>query len=234
MNRSEQKEQTRRRILEAADTCFQKKGMAYTLISDIVHEAGISVGAFYHHFPNKESIIIDNFSNFDFYFADQLDELLSPKDALEALTLFAKTFSRDALSEEARTRSIEYLKARPSVTMTELLPVNRPYFLILCTVLALGQQRKQIRRDMSPIELGELYMVMVRGYSIDWAGTNGSYPLNERLSKHLPVMLAGLTAPIDGPYDGTVEVFPEQTVPENYKDCVSVIRTRCEEYLAES
>lgn len=41
---------TKKRIQEAANVCFARKGMAYTLISDIIQEANVSVGTFYHYF----------------------------------------------------------------------------------------------------------------------------------------------------------------------------------------
>ncbi|MEM9302647.1 MAG: TetR/AcrR family transcriptional regulator [Pseudomonadota bacterium] len=47
---------TRRRILEAALTCFNATGMAGTTIRHIQEASSISVGSIYHHFGDKEGI----------------------------------------------------------------------------------------------------------------------------------------------------------------------------------
>lgn len=53
----EHREARRQQILEAALTCFANKGFHQTSIQDICKEAGLSPGAIYLYFPNKEEII---------------------------------------------------------------------------------------------------------------------------------------------------------------------------------
>jgi AcrR family transcriptional regulator len=48
--------QTRTRIIEAAMDLFSKNGFEVTSVSDICDKAGVSKGAFYHHFPSKQDI----------------------------------------------------------------------------------------------------------------------------------------------------------------------------------
>ena len=49
-------EETRRRILEAAEDLFAEKGYYGTQINDITKMAGIAAGTFYVYFPDKISI----------------------------------------------------------------------------------------------------------------------------------------------------------------------------------
>jgi AcrR family transcriptional regulator len=49
------RENTRRKILDAASRAFAKKGLGAT-ISDIAAEAGVSQGLAYRYFPSKEAI----------------------------------------------------------------------------------------------------------------------------------------------------------------------------------
>lgn len=53
MSRSEQKEQTRQRILEAAGRGFRKGGFGGIGVDGLVKEAGLTSGAFYVHFGSK-------------------------------------------------------------------------------------------------------------------------------------------------------------------------------------
>jgi len=50
---------TRQHILAVATDRFLTHGYAGTSINDLVRDAGITKGAFYHHFPSKEALAIE-------------------------------------------------------------------------------------------------------------------------------------------------------------------------------
>jgi len=50
-------ESTRRRILSVALTLFRERGYAKTTMRAIANEAGLSLGAAYHHFEGKQDIV---------------------------------------------------------------------------------------------------------------------------------------------------------------------------------
>src|SRR5687768_3276911 len=50
-------EERRQHILRAAAACFDRQGFHRTTIADVRREAGVSTGAIYTYFPNKEAII---------------------------------------------------------------------------------------------------------------------------------------------------------------------------------
>ena len=51
-------EETRTRILDAAARRFAVSGYDAASVDDICSEAGVSKGAFYHHFPTKQAIFL--------------------------------------------------------------------------------------------------------------------------------------------------------------------------------
>ena len=48
--------ETRIHILDAAEHCFSHKGVAHTSLSDIAKHAGVTRGAIYWHFDNKDMV----------------------------------------------------------------------------------------------------------------------------------------------------------------------------------
>ena len=79
--------ETRKRILEAALTCFRQRGFEAATMREIAAEAGMSVGAAYYYFDSKEAIVMA------FYERSQRE--------MEPMTAKALALSRD-LEERLR------------------------------------------------------------------------------------------------------------------------------------
>jgi AcrR family transcriptional regulator len=59
MSRQRRGEETRLRILQAAEACFAQNGYDATSVAEICKHAGLSKGAFYHHFSSKQALFIE-------------------------------------------------------------------------------------------------------------------------------------------------------------------------------
>lgn len=55
--RSEQAEQRRNRLVDAALDLFSARGIEATRVSDIARAAGVAQGLLYHHFPGKDALL---------------------------------------------------------------------------------------------------------------------------------------------------------------------------------
>ncbi|MCX6097893.1 MAG: TetR/AcrR family transcriptional regulator [Caldiserica bacterium] len=58
MKQEERSQETRSRILAAAEQNFAEHGYDVTSVDSICRAAGVSKGAFYHHFPSKGSVFV--------------------------------------------------------------------------------------------------------------------------------------------------------------------------------
>jgi len=56
MNASKNPEKTRKLLLESAFTAFHRNGYTATSLNDILSTTGLTKGALYHHFPNKQAL----------------------------------------------------------------------------------------------------------------------------------------------------------------------------------
>ena len=52
-------EETRLSILDAAEECFARNGYDATSVAEICRCAGVSKGAFYHHFSSKQALFLE-------------------------------------------------------------------------------------------------------------------------------------------------------------------------------
>ncbi len=51
-------QETKSKIMQAAETCFAGQGYDATGIAEICRRAGVSKGAFYHHFAGKQTLFL--------------------------------------------------------------------------------------------------------------------------------------------------------------------------------
>jgi AcrR family transcriptional regulator len=66
-------QETRARILAAAEERFALEGYDATGVAEICQAAGVSKGAFYHHFPSKQDVFLELLSNW----LEDMDKQLS-------------------------------------------------------------------------------------------------------------------------------------------------------------
>ena len=59
MSPQQRAEETRSRILQAAGESFARHGYDAASVSEICRRAGLSKGAFYHHFPSKQTLFLE-------------------------------------------------------------------------------------------------------------------------------------------------------------------------------
>ncbi|OGO62316.1 MAG: hypothetical protein A2032_07250 [Chloroflexi bacterium RBG_19FT_COMBO_49_13] len=57
-------EETHHKIIEAATQLFSKTGYDATGVAEICQAAGVSKGAFYHHFPTKQAVFMELLTNY--------------------------------------------------------------------------------------------------------------------------------------------------------------------------
>ena len=69
MKNKDRSEITKNRIIQAATRCFAEQGYNAAGVSEICKVAGVSKGAFYHHFPSKNALFLALLT----YWLDDLD-----------------------------------------------------------------------------------------------------------------------------------------------------------------
>ena len=75
-----------------------------------------------------------------------------------------------------------------------LLDHNRVYYKLLRQIIMEGQQRGELRADVSVNEIVKAYALCERALIYDWCICNGEYSLCQYAREMMPVFLAGFRA----------------------------------------
>jgi TetR/AcrR family transcriptional regulator, acrAB operon repressor len=107
MRRTKQEaEQTRRRIMEAALRVFDQRGIARTTLEHVAQAAGVTRGAIYWHFADKQALLRATREDVSLPLVDRADfTLLSNREAepLDRIERFLLDII-DAVDKDKRTR----------------------------------------------------------------------------------------------------------------------------------
>jgi AcrR family transcriptional regulator len=104
----------REAIVEAAIDCFYERGYDGTSVQDVVERAGVTKGAFYHHFTKKDELLLhihDRFMDQQMQALEAgLAEDLPPREALtlliEEIVVSAADFQREYVIFFEQRRSL--------------------------------------------------------------------------------------------------------------------------------
>ena len=183
---------TKGRIVAAAWKLFYEQGYDDTTIEDIIAESGTSKGSFYHYFEGKDALLGSLSMVFDEKY-DELQATMDPgMDAVEALLYL----NRELFSMIDNSVSLELLARLLSsqlVTRGErhLLDRNRTYFKLLHRIVKRGQERGELRSDITANEIVSAYAMFERALMYDWCLNNGSYALSKYAADTMPILLEG-------------------------------------------
>ena len=89
------KSAAKRRILEVAENLIREKGYATLNVNEIAHQAKVSIGTLYYHFPKgKSSILLETRANMADEFIADFERELEKEEYLEASKDFKDGLSR--------------------------------------------------------------------------------------------------------------------------------------------
>jgi AcrR family transcriptional regulator len=174
-----QKEQTRKRILEAASHVTARDGALHLTLESVAKEAGISKGGLLYHFPNKETLIS---SMIDDYVSSWNEALEKAKD--DAKGSFTRAFVKATVNSlPLETQLGAGLLAAIALNPDLLSPIKKHY----------QTWQKQIENDgLDPIVTTLVRLAMDGLYFaeiFDLSPPKGS--LRRRIEKRLLEMTKG-------------------------------------------
>ena len=181
---------TRGRIISAAWKLFYEQGYDDTTVEDLVFESETSKGSFYHYFDGKDSLMGTLAYVFDEKYEELsgvLDPALDAVDKLVFLNHELYVMIESSISIDLLTRLLStQLLARGE---KHLLDRDRVYFKLLRQIIREGQEKGQLRRDLSVNEIVKAFALWERAQLYDWCLCSGEYSLVSYAAKTTPMFL---------------------------------------------
>jgi AcrR family transcriptional regulator len=148
-----QSEQTRQEIIAAASLLFTRKGFFGTSIADLAKATGLTKGALYHHFENKDAIFFAVVESVRRTWNDQVArDVLSHKDAKIRLTALIENHTRLLFDNEHLCLLLNGLMMEMDDVKPEflavLLEIYEDLTQFIQTIIEKGQDSEQIRPDL--------------------------------------------------------------------------------------
>jgi AcrR family transcriptional regulator len=166
-SRDEQREQTRRRVYEAALTIFRRDGVSACRIDDIATLAQISRGAFYFHFPTKEDVLVARLRQAEQESASAISAM--PADAGIAAVLSGAASALAAPWQEDRTLLPEVaVVALKQAAVYVSDPESEPVRVALTPYFRAAAERGEIRHELPAEVLVAFYLTNVLAAMLGW------------------------------------------------------------------
>lgn len=186
---------TKGRIIQAAWQLFYRQGYDDTTVEEIIEESGTSRGSFYHYFEGKDALLSSVSYLFDEKYEElmeQMDPNMNSFDQLMYLNreLFAMIENSISLDLLARLYSSQLVTKGDK----HLLDHNRVYYKVLRQIVLKGQERGELRSDVTVNEMVRVYALCERALIYDWCLSSGDYSLLKYGQNMMPMFFHGFRA----------------------------------------
>jgi TetR/AcrR family acrAB operon transcriptional repressor len=193
------REDSRRDLMDVAIDCFAKYGSQATTIDRIAKAAGVTKGALYYHFKDKEDLLFAAVKNRVGQFERRVAVDLPPTaDAAGALRQLARVCYDHATKSNHRrlivTLMIEALDTNPRLA-AQFRDMMHRFREFLAGIVRRGQQNGELRGDIDAAVAAEVYAGAIMGAEIQYYQDPKGFDLAATLDAFVDQYIGWLSVP---------------------------------------
>lgn len=178
-------ERTQKALYDATCTLMHDYGYDYLTVQNICKLAGVTTGAFYHHFHSKDDILC-LFLNKGYEAFIENRNVCLPEDPLARLTELCMLYAAHNESNGVEFVSNYYSTKNKSLNTIGLSPedmyVSSNYRARYDSLMA-AREAGQIPADTDCVSLNEDICSLTKGIIFDWCLSNGCFDLTSRIRR---------------------------------------------------
>jgi len=192
-----QSEQTKQKIIESAIDLFSKKGFNFTSIADIANSTGITKGAIYHHFENKDAIFYAVLEGVRHLWREKvLRDLLGKSNAIDRLTTLFENHACIIEEQENICLVLSGLVMEMDNVNDEFISALEEIFsdltLLIERIIERGQKKGEIRTDLESHLIALNLVGIMEGSAIPWILNRTKISYNEYSRTQTKIVINGL------------------------------------------
>jgi AcrR family transcriptional regulator len=185
--------------MDVAIDCFAKYGFQATSIDRIAKAAGVTKGALYYHFKDKEELLFEAVKNRVGQFERRVMSDLPPtSDAPSALRQLARVCYDHATKSNHRrlivTLMVEALDTNPRLA-AQFREMMHRFREFLRNIVRRGQKSGELRTDVEPAVAAEVYAGAIMGAEIQYYQDPKGFDLAATLDAFVEQFIGWLSAP---------------------------------------
>jgi AcrR family transcriptional regulator len=201
-NRPARGPQARGDLMDIAIDCFAHYGYQATSIDRIARAAGVTKGALYYHFKDKEELLLEAVKNRIGQFERRVAGDLTPiESGREALRRLARVCYEHATKSNHRrlivTLMVESLDSHPRLAR-EFRAMMQRFREFLAGLVRLGQEHGEFRRDVDAAVAAEVYAGAVMGAEIQYYQDPKRFDLAATLDTFVEQYATWLSVAVNG------------------------------------
>src|ERR1700729_1646269 len=168
--RERHRTETRDRLYRAALELFAARGFLETTVEDITEAADVGKGTFFNYFPTKEHILAEFGGERTAAVERALEKAKTTKGSvLDVIGELAIDSAGQSNLNAPLLRAIFAAHASCAPVRAELHKRTQTSRRMLAEMFRIGQERDEIRRDLSANELARTMQTTFMGLTMSWA-----------------------------------------------------------------
>lgn len=178
--RRAQARETERLILSASLSLMREKGFDKVSVRDICKKAGITTGAFYHHFPSKEALLAHGFAPLD----DHMEAVLRGHEGdgpAKRLWLILEAYAK--FMSDGGELTGRYYQHRIAAPGSRSMDSTRYTMQAMVSCFCQARDQGILAPGQSPEWVADFCFRHFRGVVVDWILHAYSYPLLPRMQE---------------------------------------------------
>jgi len=192
-------EQSRRELVSIAIDCFSRYGYQGTSIDRIARAAGVTKGALYYHFKDKEALLFgaldDRIGGFERVVVERVTRLRDPVAALYAVAdICIEQATRSNHRRFMLTLMVEALDTYPALS-ERFQQMMRRFREFLANTVRIGQSKGLFRREVEPALAAQLFVSALFGTEIQYYQDPQAIALPESMHAATDQLCAWLETP---------------------------------------
>ena len=191
--RTRRSAELRERIFRSALDLFAQKGFLETTVEDITNAADVGKGTFFNYFPSKDHILL---AFGEMQLARLRQAVEEARQTNEPLPKFLRSLTTRMTAEPARNPDLIRVLllaflSNPDVRQA-MLDLQTRVLALHSEMIQLGQERGEIRKDLPPIEIAQVFRQVIFGTLLIWS-LYGDASLQSRMDSAFEIVWTGLS-----------------------------------------